>query len=835
MWLPPPGTLPRCCRWLVAVVFVSFIFADAIPATANTAADRWQAVGVPLMREYCLDCHDEYTQEAGLDLSVLLPAGGFEQHPELVTQVVGMIRFGAMPPEDAALPELDERTALGDAMDELAYETTCSATPRPGRVTARRLNRTEYNHAIAEIFGVDLRPADAFPADDVGGGFDNNGDVLGLSPMLLEKYLDAADQVAAAVILDVDQLPNLDAEYADAALSVIGDRVKASFGGICVPRDGIYHFEVDVPVAGRYRFRVGGEPTDEDLEGEVLFGFYDAAGILRQRVPLKNKSGGGHGSHAFSLQLDAGPQRFFVVPSFDDPDKTADDDPDWTVDQTVSPAVASLEPSTIADSVLDPKTLLETSRRYDQEKFVFEVRKVNVSGPEERSRSDVPASQWRVLPEVRDYSTKNEEAYLNAAKNNLRPIMRLAFRRPIDADETQPYANIVLQSGRRGENFYVGMQQAIAAVLCSPSFLFRVELPGEPGQPLDEQEIAGGGTFDLDSYEIASRLAFFLWSGPPDDRRLLDAEAGRTLDPQDRRKIVEEMLADPRSDSLGWEFVSQWFGLKGLYQRDLPGSDLGLTAEVLESETRDFVMHLIRQNRPVTELVTADYTFAAPELADFYGLESPEDQARVSIADTPRRGILGHAGILTLTSYPDRNSPVLRGKWLLENLIGTPPPEPPAGVPTLEASAADTAGMSLRQQLQVHRADASCASCHRVMDAMGFGLEQFNHLGLARTADDPALADAYGELPGGHEFAGAKELGAVLAVTQCRAIADTAARRMMSFAIGRELRPADRCFIDQIVDSAAGDGYRMKDLLLGVINSPPFLTMSLLPSPTEKP
>lgn len=505
-------------------------------------------------------------------------------------------------------------------------------------------------------------------------------------------------------------------------------------------------------------------------------------------------------------------------------------DPKWTVGDSTSESVTALSAEQIAASVLDPKTLLPTTRKYDRDKFVFEIRKIRVIGPEERSRDDVPPTQWTLVRSTRDYRPGQEKELLAAAANNLKPLMRLAFRRPVDDAEVQPYADVVLDACKRSESFFAGMQQAVAAVLSSPSFLFRVELPGEPGQP-DASKIAEGGTFELDKYEIATRMAFFLWSSTPDDRLLRAAEGGKTLSPGGRAELIRQMLADPKSESLGREFVSQWFGLKGLRERDLAGEQDGLTADMLEAETRDLVMHLIRDNRPATELVTADYTFAAEPLAKYYGLKPDADSDRVSIAPTPRRGILGHAGILTLTSYPDRNSPVLRGKWLLENVIGTPPPEPPAGVPTLEDAAAETAGMSLRGQLEVHRADPSCASCHRVMDAMGFGLEQFDHLGRARGQDDSAMADAHGELPGGHTFAGAKQLGEVLASTQARAIAETATRRMMSFAIGRELRPADRCFIDAIVDSAQPKGYRMNDLLVGVVQSPPFLTMSLPTSP----
>ena len=241
---------------------------------------------------------------------------------------------------------------------------------------------------------------------------------------------------------------------------------------------------------------------------------------------------------------------------------------------------------------------------------------------------------------------------------------------------------------------------------------------------------------------------------------------------------------------------------------------------------------MLKNNLPVTELLTADYTFVNESLADWYGVKLPESKEadafqKVSLADAGRRGILGHAGVLTLTSYPTRNSPVLRGKWILENVLGTPPPEAPPNVPELEGTRAASADATLREQLELHRADPGCASCHRVMDALGFGLETMDHVGRLRPPSDPSVADANGELPGGRSFRGAMELSEMLASTETRRFADTTVRRLLSFAIGRELRPADRCFVEAILDEAEGEGYRLRDLVEGVINSPPFLTTSV--------
>ena len=814
--------------WAVVGALASNAYADEVDRdAAHDSVARWRDSGLPLLREYCLDCHNEDYQEAGLDLSIIREVDGFAEEGELVRRVIVMVRFGAMPPGDAAQPDPDQRNTLADAMDALSRHVTCSTTPGGGHVTTRRLNRAEYNNAIRDLFGSDLRPADDFPADDVGGGFDNNGDVLSVTPMLLEKYLDAAERVAESVIIDVANLPRADTELTDASLSVIGESKKGRYGGRFIREGDIYHFAFEAPAGGRYQIQISGEPNDETFRKARMFGVYDDEGRLIERAAIKNRKGNGVSSHQFKLRLPSGRHRMFLIPTMET-DETVKNDDDWKVGTSIHPRIAELTTEQVRQSVLPADTLLPIDRGIDQQKFAFAVRKIAVTGPEDSSRDDVPQRQRDLLPVVATYRSSDPDRVINAAIKNLKPIVRRAFREPVDEDEIRPYAELIVDPMRRGESFYAAMRVPLTAVLSSPRFLFRAELPP------DQKKVNRGDTFELTPYQIASRLAFFVYCSVPDEDLFRYAANGRITEAKHRTELIDAMLDDPRSEALGREFISQWFGLKGLREREL--ADLrseGLDAAMLESETVDLVMHLIRNNRPVSELLTADYTFADPALANYYGLNSddnePTDPSRMvkrSLVGSSRRGILGHAGVLTLTSYPNRNSPVLRGKWILENLIGTPPPDPPAGVPELDESSGSNDGGTLREQLERHRADASCASCHRVMDAMGFGLETFDHLGRVRDADDTDAMAAGGELPGGYTFRGAEELGRVLAETQVRTIAETATRRMMSFAIGRELRPADRCHVETILDSAASQGYRMKDLLLGVVNSPPFLTMT---------
>jgi hypothetical protein len=374
-------------------------------------------------------------------------------------------------------------------------------------------------------------------------------------------------------------------------------------------------------------------------------------------------------------------------------------------------------------------------------------------------------------------------------------------------------------------SFHRGMQVALTGLLVSPQFLFRVELP-EDGVKPDEN-----GEFRLSSVQLASRLSYFLWSSTPDETLLKAAREGKLNDEKELMRQVDRMLADPKSRSLATEFASQWLGLRNLsgIQRDaerFPSFDASLLNS-MSTETERLFSHLLRENRAVGELLDADYTFINSELAKFYGIPwdngplkdaSNDGFQRVSLASSPRRGVLTHASVLTLTSYPTRTSPVQRGKWILESVLGTPPPDPPPNVPELEQVNAPE-GTSVREQLAIHRENPSCASCHKVMDQLGFGFEEFDAIGQYRGDEK---VDASGELPGGRKFAGGQELARILRSTESSRFALTVSERVLAFALGRELSPDDRCVTDKIVEDNKSNDYRLADLVKSVVRSRPF-------------
>ncbi|WP_146389093.1 DUF1592 domain-containing protein [Allorhodopirellula solitaria] len=808
------------------------------------AEENWATTGWPLLQAYCVDCHNTDYPEAEVDLSLLETLQGVQANSELAAHAIKMIEFSAMPPEDAELPSLEERRQLGDQLDALVYHAACDLRPRPGHTTARRLNRAEYNNAIRDLFSIDFQPADSFPSDEVGGGFDNNADVLSLSTMLMDKYLTAAEDVTSKIIADPAELPQLNETFAGDTLYILGESKTGSFGQRYITEDGMAWFELDIPVGGEYTIDIVASPQRESL-GRVVSTMHAVDGTLLGIFEHEHRDGGSDDNESIRMKLDPGTHRFFfrmsgLAASEREQHK---DDPDWQIGESVFEPIGKIDDEKLEETRLAKGTTLNHDRDIDTDKFPMRFNRFLVKGPSTSTREDLPPGQRQLLKKIPE---RRGEQYRNvkpAAKESLKPLLRQAFRCEIGDEDLAPYVNLVERMCDRGDSYYEAMQVAISAALVSPRFLFRVEVPeSEASRQLAE----AGEPAPLSSTQLASRLSFFLWSSLPDNELLDAAKRNELVKPDKRAEQVRRMLADPKSDSLGAQFARQWFALGNLDGRDL--SDLAasdgekkaagtLTAEMLSSETEQLFLHLLRENRPIEELLTSETTYIGPELAAWYGVEYPSDQgdkefAAIHVGDRGRKGVLGHAGVLMITSYPTRNSPVLRGKWILENIMGTPPPDPPPGVPTLEETETASANASLREQLELHRADPGCASCHRVMDQLGFGLEDFDHLGRMRAADDPARRDATGELPGGHSFEGAAELTMLLADTERQRLAETTVRRMLTFAIGRELRPSDRCFVDAILAKTEDQNYRVRDLLEQVILSPPFLNhQAELPSP----
>ncbi len=720
----------------------------------------------PLFEKYCVDCHSGSDPEAGLDLKLMIEKG-IPDHRKTWEKAFSLVRIDNMPPADADQPSPAERELLVNWMDDALHYVDCRKPVDPGRVTVRRLNRSEYNNSIRDLLAIDFEPANDFPLDDVGYGFDNIGDVLTVPPLLIEKYLDAAEQVVQRAIatpesLMVEKHIRGSAFINDKAREVgDGARILVTNGELIVP--------VEVEFAGTYTAsirayadRAGNEPAKMELRqgGKVL-----------KEFEVRRRSDSPPFVH--DVELPAGKSQLAVA---------------------------------FTNDFYDEKT--------KQDRNLY-VQSLSLKGPV--GAGDVLRKRNEQVVRVTPDAKTSLEV---AARVNLQSIMRRAFRRPVSADEVGKYVRFVSLATKKGQSFERGMQVAIQAILVSPDFLFRVE-------NIRETDAYGRGI--LDDYSLASRMSFFLWASVPDDELMRAAGANELRTERGLAKQVTRMLADKRSASLVTNFAAQWLTLRKLTTEDVmpstelfPEFDERLRAD-MSRETELFFEEMIRSDRPVTVLLDGKYTFVNERLAKLYGLEgvTGDEFRRVELKDANRAGILTQPAILTLTSYPTRTSPVKRGQWVLETLLGDEPPEPPPVVPGLEETAKSNPDLPMRAQLELHRADPGCKACHKIMDEIGFGLENFDAIGRWRTKDGPNDIDARAQLPSGEHFSGPGELIPIL-----RAREDEFRRclteKLLTYALGRGVQYYDRCAIDAIAKRLKDNGSRFSALVLGIVQSEPF-------------
>ncbi len=587
----------------------------------------------PLLQQFCWDCHSAGDAEGGIAFDRYVDSAEIQSDFELWEKVIRLVKERQMPPADAA--EIDNES-LQRIVNGIEYELSqfdCSVETRPGRVTIQRLNKAEYNNTIRDLTGLELQLANDFPSDDVGNGFDNIGDVLSLPPILLEKYLEAAETIAEAIWSNEE----------------VRNRV----------------FSI--------------KPKSESLEDQVA-----------------------------------------------------------------------------------------------------------------------------------------------AATENVRLFATKAFRRPLAEEELQKLFQLMRATWQRDGSDSEIMQTVTIAILSSPNFIFRVE--DDSNDRLD-QENEDPITRRLNDYELASRLSYFLWSSMPDDRLFDLASRGELQDPATLVSEAKRMLQDPKANALVDNFAGQWLQLRDVERLTPdPGrfptytKDLGIA---MRRETEEFFRRVVRHDRSILDFLNANYTYINEPLAKHYGIEGVKgEEFREVSLQGGRRGILTHASILTLTSNPTRTSPVKRGKWILENILDEPPPPPPSDVPELEEGA-ETLG-SLREQMEQHRANPACAVCHRTMDAIGFGLENFDAIGVWRDRDGKEQINASGQLPGNKQFEGASELMAILAQEKKEAFARCLTEKILTYALGRGLVSFDRCVVNDAVSELERNDYRFSALVAAVVTSDAF-------------
>lgn len=783
---------------------------------ASASTENWQASGLPLVQRFCIECHNDDFQEAEVDLEGFANSTAIASNQQLWERALEMVQFGAMPPDDFDQPTDDERQALVTSIESVLFSAACDLTPKPGKVTVRRLNRAEYDNTVSDLFGMELSVADAFPSDEVGAGFDNNGDVLSIPPMLFEKYMDAAEEISQRVVYDSSSFERYEEERSGDQLISEGERWVGSFYGHYLTEDAFIWTEFESPHEGEHEIVLRGGAGQEGQK--VRIGIFDEQGVLRGVCNFEYKGDRGTSDRdSIKLQLPAGKHRLIIA--------GLQEDAEAKVGETTLAGIDRLTEEAIAAGREGVGKKLDVDRGFPKENVYYAILKVNISGPHEAPRSFYPPSHDRLIVSKPRSKGDDKKSVREAAAECLRPFLRRAFRSPVDDATVDSYAQLAEVVTSRDESYERAMQVVTSAVLVSPRFLFRVELPPEDATG---EELGPGGSRPLTNHQLASRLSYFLWSSMPDDELLRLADEGALSNEQTLREQVRRMLQDPKAKALGDNFAAQWLGLRnlGTFEPDpahFPDFDDELR-KAMQQETLLAFNELVEKNQSIVSLLDSQSSFLNERLAKHYGIEGVEGDhfRRVSLEGAGRAGLLMHASILSLTSNPGRTSPVKRGKWILENILGTPPPDPPAGVPELEETSASEEGLTVREQLEAHRANPSCASCHRVMDDLGFGLEHFDATGRYRETADKAAIDASGELPGGRAFDGAMPLVRLLRKTESDAFVRNTAKRLLTFAIGRELVPADRCFIEDITQASASHDHRFVDLATEVVLSTPF-------------
>jgi hypothetical protein len=753
------------------LVFPLLPLAMAGPAWSGEPVAKDFATDVlPVMQKYCWDCHGDGADKGGLNFDKYTDPKAVLADRKIWSGVLFHIGQWTMPPaKKSEQPTPQERDFLTRYLDALLNPVD-PKNPDPGRVTIRRLNRVEYNNTMRDLLGVDLRPADDFPEDDTGYGFDNIGDVLALPPILMERYLIAADRVLGAAIPPPPPASTVVSFKGDV---LTGEGLEDS-GGRLLAFEGSCGTEFSAPAGGEY--------------------------IVRTKVWAAQG-----GSELAKIELQVAGK---------------------AVTKSEVSATDSAKPQTV-----EAKVKLAKGGNAIATRFLNDFYDANVPDPTKRDRNLWVAAMEVEGPFKVDPVPVNETARrifepgktLGETEAGARAVLQQfanrCFRRATLPAEVERLMGLYRMARGRGEAHPGALRIAMKAIMISPYFLYRMEWQPEASNP--------GKVVDLDDFALATRLSYWLWSSTPDDE-LLSLAFRKQLRPNLAAQVLR-LLKDPKSRALPENFGGQWLELRTLNvsapdKERFPGYSPEL-AQAMRQETEAFFQNILQENCSVLEFLSADYTFLNERLATFYGIPGVTGEAfrKVQLdAASPRHGILTQASVLTVTSDPNRTSPVKRGKWVLENLLGITPPPPPPNVPALDDGGHGELTGSVRQRLEAHRSKPGCASCHALMDPIGFGLENFNAIGQWRDKEGNFPVDSAGVLTTGQKFSNARELSQILLTDRRDAFLRALISRMLTYALGRGTEPYDRPAIDAILARMTQENYSFQSLIHGISESLPF-------------
>lgn len=739
----------------------------ALPAASQKPAPNadWEKGVAPFLKKFCVPCHQGAAPPGGVSFANLTTAQQALAKRAIFDRAAERMKQNEMPPPGVAQPTAKQRADALLAIQRLFAKAPAPASD-PGRVTMRRLNRAEYDNTVRDLLGVEIPFSADFPNDDVGYGFDNIGDVLTLSPLLFEKYLNAAEKAAEAAIV--------------------------------------------LPESRTVRFGMGEMRTDTGRDFSGVLALASAGyGEARFRAP----KGGPYQLRVTAWAQQAGPDPARMAIRLDGKDLTVFDvqatqnrPARYELPLDLKQGENRLSAHFINDyyqpQAPDPKM------RGDRNLY---IESIEVIGPLEVGKPK-PASHRRLMTIEPDLAKP-----LESAKTILRPFLKRAFRRPVADADVERFARLVPAAIKEGQPFEQGIRVAVAAALVSPYFLFRVEL-----------DTPGGGTVrNLNDYELASRLSYFLWSSMPDAELFALADAGKLRDPKVLEAQAARMLQDPKAEALTRNFASQWLTLRKL-ENVSPDPELFPTfnddlRQDMEEEVRHFFANVVKEDRSVVEFLDAPYTFVNARLARHYGLANvtgPEFR-RVALKSDARGGLLTSAAVLTVTSNPNRTSPVKRGKWVLENILGEPPPPPPPGLDALEGDRDKTPAKTIKERMARHRKDPSCAVCHAKMDPLGMAFENYDPVGKWRTMDGKFAVDPTGTTAKGEPFKNAADLKKILLKRKDQFV-HTLAEKLMTYGLGRGVELSDRKAVEGIASRCRKDGYRFSALVKGIVISEAF-------------